>query len=104
MLIKTVDDKQLINVLTLIRTIRPDCIETIGPKIDKFYCKHVKEDLSDYDFTEYLDYIEKRLVYEPGIINIGVVMNWGQEFKQHRNRTWTIKDKENRENFYTTRT
>jgi hypothetical protein len=99
-MIKDVSDKDLVKVLALIKTIRPDC-EPLICKVDKFYCKHIKEDLGAYDFTEYMDYIEKKLVYETGPINLGVIMNWGQEYKVAKTRTWTAEEKKARDNFYT---
>lgn len=98
-MIKDIADKDLVKVLALIKAIRPDC-EPIICKVDKFYCKHVREDLGSYDFMEYMDYIEKKLVYETGAINLGVIMNWGQEFKSARTRTWTAEDKKIRDTFY----
>jgi len=100
MKISEVNDKELTKVMTLIRLIRPDCAESVGPKIDGFFCKHVRQDLSFYDFKEYVDYIEKKLAYEPGAINIGVIMNWGSEFKMAKSRTWTEEEKKLRDNFY----
>jgi len=100
MKISEVNDKELTKVLVLIRMIRPDCQEWISSKIDNFFCKHVREDLSHYDFKEYVDYIEKKLAYEPGVINIGVIMTWGAEFKNAKNRTWTEEEKALRNNFY----
>ena len=98
-MIKDTPDKELVKVLRLISSIRPDCALNIA-KVDSYFCKHLRQDFGSYSFKLYLDFIEKKLVYEPGVINLGVIMTWGQEFKQSRTRTWTQEEKEQIANFY----
>jgi len=99
MSIKDTTDKTLLKVLDLVKTIRPDSTESLA-KVGAYFIKHLKEDFGSYEFEDYLDYIEKQLVYEQGVINLGVLMQWGKQFSAMKSRTWTQTNKEIRDNFY----
>lgn len=94
--------KKFTDLLTLIKEIRPDSADNLS-KIGAFYARHLVEDFGPYDFDEYRKFVEKQLAYDTRPITIAVIMSWGRDYAEMKQRTFTPEQAKLRDNFYANR-